>query len=1130
MIPAPIRAIGPPRPRAGFTLVMTLSILAAVTILVVGLFGLVRREQQVSHIFDGIAQADAAAMAGLDRASAMLRQVLQGDNPVIFSTPWRAQEPGGLANQDEAGRPHLMTMAAFFNPAAAVWEYLPLASGVLPLPSSEQLEPPMVAGGGVIPMLRQEHTEEDRRALRRLPVVMPWQAQPARFWEDITLPGTEEGEELAARYCFSVEDLQGYLSFWNAGQHNRELNRPVRPGMDLAQTVVPGLDTDFSPPVEGEMRLQRLHPSYLFTLLAPGGLDPDREPYAGSQADLQNAIQLHRHLTHPLVRPLAFSQGLWRESLLVANLDSGWTPGDPEAWRLRFSQRFAARDGQVAQGGARPGSLVDPVARALEENLVGGLPSYLETARIPADPAISPQMWGRPKLNLNLLLRRIEEVEGSDAAAQAEKRRLQMEAVDQIAAHIQECLPQFSTRKGGFPLPLGGSDAAAGLAYLKNLAASMIDYADTDPMPVMDGNPMLAPAAPGYPTYRGIDAYPLVTEQWQRYRFERSSGGVADVSITTYLELWNMTNQRIEGEVAAAFECKGNLTVGFNIYPVEQSMASVTSGWPVEGIPGVPQGLWHAPIPVVMEPNEYRVVAFPPVVFSLRGGPASASISTATFTGFDTAASDLRSRYRLAFRPSGKGAQAPFMVVDVPLHPIERYERSVSNSTRQRFNTTHPGMSYALRNTNYANNVGDPRAAFYINYFQDVTNYDNGSSPWARNLRQNIGEANLYRENRVILWPDGGHNSVARTSSIGTLNRNPDDIGLRPAIHAGNSLVERQKYVQRISNAGRFFSVTELGHVFDPIMWDPNGGGEFNAARYSDFADLRTGSRSTPSDKYCGGNTLRIGRVEHERFRPDYRPQPEAGRPVNRALAASALLDIFHCGIPNGLPHEVAGTLERRDGHVNLNTASRDVLRALAAGRLVMDPRIKIRSIEPDPPEQSRVLVPAPVSNEQPGAQVEARQADLVAEMIIRRRPFVSPAEIADKLWLPDSLDELAQPAPNRPDTRGLTISPVPGVVLQPGRPLLGSSRIEANDRTVEPEWNDSAAEEVFARIFNNATVSSRNFRVIVTGQAVRRTRSGRLDVVATRTRQFHIFVRPIHDEEGNLINQTVEITYARNL
>jgi hypothetical protein len=103
------------------------------------------------------------------------------------------------------------------------------------------------------------------------------------------------------------------------------------------------------------------------------------------------------------------------------------------------------------------------------------------------------------------------------------------------------------------------------------------------------------------------------------------------------------------------------------------------------------------------------------------------------------------------------------------------------------------------------------------------------------------------------------------------------------------------------------------------------------------------------------------------------------------------------------------------------------------------------------------------------------------------------------------------------------------GMALVEGQPILGASK-RANDLSIEPEWNDAAAEEAFARIFNNATVRSRHFRVVVTGQAVVKTRSETTKVLATRSRVYHVFVRPIRDVNGNLIRQQTEILYARTL
>jgi hypothetical protein len=82
---------------------------------------------------------------------------------------------------------------------------------------------------------------------------------------------------------------------------------------------------------------------------------------------------------------------------------------------------------------------------------------------------------------------------------------------------------------------------------------------------------------------------------------------------------------------------------------------------------------------------------------------------------------------------------------------------------------------------------------------------------------------------------------------------------------------------------------------------------------------------------------------------------------------------------------------------------------------------------------------------------------------------------------------------------------------------------------TIVPEWNDSAAEEVFARIFNSSTVRSRNFRVIVTGQAIRARRSGETDVLASRSRLYHVFIKPERDATGRISSQKVEITYVRS-
>jgi hypothetical protein len=441
------------------------------------------------------------------------------------------------------------------------------------------------------------------------------------------------------------------------------------------------------------------------------------------------------------------------------------------------------------------GSLEDPVLRALEENTVHQLVPYEELALIPPDPAFT---WvpGLRKMNLNRWLEEIDALQGAARRAKA------TEAVNEISKHIDAHLPYFGDdRMGGYPFPFGSAKVEErSLAYLRCIAAGILDYADKDSVPTMDGNPFdtdpdIVPPKPdvggSYPTYRGIDSFPVVTEQWQRYRFEPSEAGSVTISVTHYLELWNMTNQRISGEIAAAYEINAKVIVGFNSeFDLMKEAATAASGAPSrenlkwdqgKNLPG----LWHAPIRIEspsapmspalveggvvapqrpLEPNEIRVISFRPVKMKLRLG-SSGSVNSLDISGKDTSRSDFRSRYRLAFKPTGS---LEFSLVDQPLRGIERLVRTVTASGErvQQFNLTHPGMSYALARK-FANNVGDPRGSFFINYVQDVVTYldrdagKGGTSPWARNFRFNVSDdgkpANdqFFKEARVNLWPDG---------------------------------------------------------------------------------------------------------------------------------------------------------------------------------------------------------------------------------------------------------------------------------------------------------------------------------------------------------------------------------------
>ena len=67
-------------------------------------------------------------------------------------------------------------------------------------------------------------------------------------------------------------------------------------------------------------------------------------------------------------------------------------------------------------------------------------------------------------------------------------------------------------------------------------------------------------------------------------------------------------------------------------------------------------------------------------------------------------------------------------------------------------------------------------------------------------------------------------------------------------------------------------------------------------------------------------------------------------------------------------------------------------------------------------------------------------------------------------------------------------------------------------------QWSDPAAEETFARLYNSATVRSRNYRVHVVGQAVRETGGGNYKVLSTRRKVFRVFCDPgERDNDGTI-------------
>jgi type II secretory pathway pseudopilin PulG len=666
------------------------------------------------------------------------------------------------------------------------------------------------------------------------------------------------------------------------------------------------------------------------------------------------------------------------------------------------------------------GELADPKGRAVEEGFSAVLRPYLEQPLLPFADGINPAMAGKPKLNLNQLLE-------TDRA----------QAVEEMANFIKNALPKFKNRCGGFP-----DD------YLETLAANAMDYADADSDSTTAGR------------YRGIDNYPLVSEFLMRFRWEdvitEAGRKYVMLSASTYVELWNMSDKTVNGTAEVTFETAYHFQLGAN---PEVSLSDLTSATPT--LAQSDGKRWFPPIEVSLKPNEYRVICGGTVNYKIDAGSSSSFVASPLLLEGET------------YGSSGTGYQLKWngRLVDQSRGGVHRnnsslhYPTDTLNSPRQRVRATIPSHS-STRNGAFVNNMGDPRMSYYLGAPQDANAYPDNYSPNRRNVRwgsiystDSATKTKVYGRVMPSEWPDGGHNSTYESNTFHTTDPriNPDD----PRFFLTLPIPSPEEAPLRISNLGRFYSATELGRLYDPIMWQnslPTGAN-------LPWGDVETNSR--PSSDYGGGNTLRIGRPEHPRFIANSETGMEAAR----------LLDLFHAGRSrSNSPNEREGPVVQIQGHLNLNTANRDVLRAIIIGQLTMDPKMAIRTSEN---HDTHSLMAPPVKPFSLTAIEIRAEADRIADAIISAReitPFASTSSLAA---LRDSSGKL----------------------------VFGNLKLIPNGSQVDR--SDSAAEEIFARVYEATTVRSRNFRIWVVGQTLTPSTSSSPEVLAEVRKVFNVFADP---------------------
>lgn len=706
-------------------------------------------------------------------------------------------------------------------------------------------------------------------------------------------------------------------------------------------------------------------------------------------------------------------------------------------------------------------SLADPMLRAIEESLTHNLIRYEEQALIPCTRGIDPDMVGKPKLNLNKLLA------GERSAA-----------VSEMAGHITAAAPDFASRNPFFPE-----------SYAKTLAASALDYADEDSTPsIGDG-------------YRGIDAVPLLSEVVLQISYE----GIKDVEgrkklkfrTRLFAELCNPTNKPIrEGMARLNYEC------ALRLEPISANPPGPrfddpalldTAVHDLEIIDGQP---WSREILVSLLPGEYKALRFAEVIYQLDAG--TEWIPDSVYFGLE----ESRGEAGVSLMWNGDVVDRAARIVRQEGLTVSRVQQETGEivesggfrigSKKTIAKAALPGLVYDNNWPSMYYNPGDPRATWHLRDAPLAESaYPENSSPNRRNIRREIYRTDAPSKPKVYArmlpseWPDGGHNAPVGSWAPGTADATAFDD---PKFAMAYDVASEHAAIQRMSNTGRFYSVCELGRVFDPLMFKPVLADQSAADLFLEKGRIPAGDRwpdalaGQESPYYCGGNTLRIGRPEHPAF---LRPEMHAAR----------LLDLFHTGQSFADdPVKREGALALIAGHVNLNTASRDVLRAMAAGFLVMDPALAKRtSADHDatsqpPTEPLKLGAPSSQSGD------IGPLADRVADAVIRSRPYASASGIAMA----------------RDET---------------GEFIFGNKDQYAEGDDIE--WSDAAAEEVFARMFESSTVRSRNFRVWIVGQALAPGigTNGSPEVLAEVRTCYDIFVDPgERDDDGSIILENVHV------
>ena len=594
-------------------------------------------------------------------------------------------------------------------------------------------------------------------------------------------------------------------------------------------------------------------------------------------------------------------------------------------------------------------------------------------------------------------------------------------------ATISNLVAAITNNNRDFTNRAGGMD---GTVYMNALAANIVDYADTD------STPSTTNTTNGY-TVIGYDSYPLLTHLYDQFTY---NGLDKTIVHTTWLQFWNPSTQPTTA-VSITVSCTNNDIVRYtnsagtvvtnNLYnnlTATNTAANTATNTAIFSLPIISTNAgfitnFTRTIDLSSFPL-FPLVAPPTVWLNCRANNTLQSLTTANLI-------------TNSFSYSIDGVSI------IPAMPLRKYQFDTLTSGTPIFSAGFLAGNQYISATAGATSPGiplpihDPRMTPYLG----LTNAPPSTRVYAESINSTtfwggyVSQSGLSMDMGLAdpaFWPDATSTTVA---SHGT-----------PSSPNQGAFQNPEAAPCKISNAGSYTNICELGNVFDPMQWAPPTTTTVN------YSNCNIDNSWSKNNLYGGGSTLRIGRPEHSRFAftifgaSTNLPYPYMAR------SSASLLDIF------------AITNQRDNGgRINLNTAPAPVLRALAGGiTLSSDYNMK---------PTNTLLVPKTMT--EAFAQGVMRFRSTYPFLSCSQLPFIATDYGITNTVITHWTNTWPTNAVFGNSKSGIILTNAPGNTLG----VAASNGVTA--------WNDQAAEEWFSKIYNLSTVQSFHFRTYVVAQLV---------------------------------------------